>query len=102
MDGATRSKNLYAEVMAKKRKNLLDQYRFPGCRPKAGIKGVFGDSHAVVISLQRVQKKRCAEGAVLPTDLITTRLLDGYGIFPVAMRASIWSQRCAGSTAESA
>ena len=37
-------------------RRLLDVYRFPGCRPKATIKGVFGDPKARIIRLERRQK----------------------------------------------
>ncbi|OOP55141.1 MAG: hypothetical protein AYP45_16460 [Candidatus Brocadia carolinensis] len=40
----------------RKKKRLLDEYRFPGFRPKAEIKGIFGDSKARVIRLVRTQK----------------------------------------------
>lgn len=42
--------------MGKKRR-LLDEYRFPGYRPKADIRGVFGDPKARVIWLERIRKK---------------------------------------------
>jgi hypothetical protein len=41
----------------KKTKRLLDEYRFPGFRPSAKIKGKFGDPRALIIPLAR-QKKR--------------------------------------------
>ena len=37
-------------------KRLLDEYRFPGFRPVAKIKGKFGDSYALIIPLKRRQK----------------------------------------------
>ncbi len=40
----------------RKKKRLLDEYRFPGFRPKAEIKGIFGDSTVRVIRLVRTQK----------------------------------------------
>lgn len=42
----------------RKTKRLLDEYRFPGFRPNAKIKGKFGDSRARIILLERRQKKR--------------------------------------------
>ena len=39
-------------------KRLLDEYRFPGFRPVAKIKGKFGDSYALIIPLKRRQKKQ--------------------------------------------
>lgn len=37
--------------MMGKKKRLLDEYRFPGFRPKAEIKGIFGDSKARLFDL---------------------------------------------------
>lgn len=37
-------------------RRLLDVYRFPGFRPKARVKGLFGDPKARVIRLERLQK----------------------------------------------
>ncbi|MDH5562025.1 MAG: hypothetical protein OEY91_00145 [Nitrospirota bacterium] len=39
-----------------KKRSLLDAYRFPGFRPRARIKGIFGDPQARVIRLERRQK----------------------------------------------
>ena len=41
-----------------KRRTLSDLYRFPGCRPKKAVKGIFGDPRARVIKLER-RKKIC-------------------------------------------
>lgn len=41
-----------------KQRRLLDEYRFPGYRPRADIQGVFEDPRARVIRLERAQKKR--------------------------------------------
>jgi hypothetical protein len=41
-----------------KTKRLLDEYRFPGFRPVAKIKGKFGDSESRTIPLKRRQKKQ--------------------------------------------
>ena len=35
---------------------MLDEYRFPGFRPKAEITGIFGDPKARGIRLERRQK----------------------------------------------
>src|SRR3989338_9222550 len=40
----------------RKKRRLLDEYQFPGFRPKAGIQGIFGDPKARVIRLKRTQK----------------------------------------------
>jgi hypothetical protein len=42
-----------------KPKSLLDAYRFAGVRPKARLRGVFGDPKARIITLTRRSKKRC-------------------------------------------
>jgi len=42
----------------KKQRDLLDEYRFPGFRPRPNIQGIFGDPKARVIRLERIQKKR--------------------------------------------
>jgi hypothetical protein len=39
-----------------KNRRLLDEYRFPGFRPRAEIQGVFGDPKARVIQFKRTQK----------------------------------------------
>lgn len=52
----TGAKNLYDNWMEKKRK-LMDEYRYPGFRPRAEIKGIFGDPKARVIRFKRVQRK---------------------------------------------
>ncbi len=36
----------------------MDEYRFPGFRPVAKIKGKFGDPKARIITLKRRQKKQ--------------------------------------------
>lgn len=45
--------------MGKIRK-LIDLYKYPGFKPKAIIKGKFGDPKARIIKLERRQKKRFA------------------------------------------
>jgi len=39
------------------RRRLVDLYRFPGFRPRASVRGVFGDPQARVVSLERRGKK---------------------------------------------
>lgn len=56
-----------------KKKRLLDEYRFPGFRSKAEIKGIFGDAKARVIRLVRAQKKRCVVVVAQCIGAITTR-----------------------------
>jgi hypothetical protein len=40
-----------------KTRHLRDVYRFPGFDPLASVHGIFGDPVAVVVTLQRRQKK---------------------------------------------
>ncbi len=78
--------------MRKKRK-LLDEYRFPGFRPKAEVKGIFGDPKARVIRLERTQKKQYVDVVARSIGVITTRRCDGYGIYHVGMQGYIWKWR---------
>jgi len=80
--------------MVKKRR-LLDEYRFPGFRPRAKVKGIFGDSKARIIRLERRQKKLYAAHAVNLTEVITTTGFAGYGICRVARCGFFWSWRFA-------
>lgn len=76
--------------MGKKRK-LLDEYRFPGFRPRAEIQGVFGDPKARVIRLKRTQKKQYAGNVARFIGIITTRRFAEYGIYLVGMHGYMWS-----------
>jgi len=75
--------------MGKKRR-LLDEYQFPGFRPRSEIQGIFGDTKARVIRLERTQKKRHAVVAAWCIAAITTKQCDGYGIDPVEMPGYGW------------
>jgi hypothetical protein len=75
-------------------RRLLDAYRFPGCRAKAAIKGVFGDPKARVIALERRAKKPSADVADVFSSVGTTTVFDAYATCPVATLGSIstsWS-----------
>lgn len=74
-------------------RQLLDEYQFPGFRPNANIKGVFGDPKARVIHLTRTQKKRCADAAARCIRVITTRRYDGYGTYRAEIAGFIWKWR---------
>jgi len=76
-----------------KRRRLLDEYQFPGYRPRAGIRGVFGDPRARVIQLKRRQKKRYAAVAERSIGVITTRKCVGYGTCPLEMLGFTWRWR---------
>lgn len=77
----------------RKTRRLLDEYQFPGFRPKAEIKGIFGDPKVRVIRLERTQKKQYAGIAAKLIGVITTRQFVGYGTYPVEMRGYIWKWR---------
>ena len=85
-----------------KNRKLLDEYRVPGYRPMARIKGIFGDPKARVITLRRTQKKRYAAVAVQCIEAITTRRGDAYGIFHVEMPGYIWKWKSGVSNASGA
>ncbi len=74
-------------VMAKIRQ-LRDVYRFPGFDPLATVHGIFGDSHAVVVTLRRREKKRRAAHASKCRRRSTIKGLVRYETFPVAINAS--------------
>jgi hypothetical protein len=79
-----------------KRRRLLDEYRFPGYRPNAEIRGVFGDPRACIIRLERAQKKRFAVVVVRLTGATTTRRYGRSEICPVGMLGFIWRWRYGG------
>jgi len=84
--------------MGKKRR-LLDEYQFPGFRPRSKIQGIFGDPKARVIRLNRTEKKQHAVVAAQCIAVITTRQCDGYGISPVGMFGSTWKWKFGGFSA---
>jgi len=87
--------------MGKKRR-LLDEYHFPGFRPRSEIQGIFGDPRARVIRLKRIQKKRSADVAARHIGATTTRKCSGHGICPVGMPGYTWRRRYGESSARSA
>ena len=86
--------------MGKKRR-LLDEYQFPGFRPRSEIQGIFGDPKARVIRLKRTQKKRFADAVAQFIADTTTRKCNRHGICPAGMPGYIWKQRSGESTARS-
>jgi len=76
--------------MMRKKKSLLDEYRFPGFRPKQNIKGIFGDPKARIIQLQRSQKKQLAVAVEQSIGAITTRKFAAFVIFPAVTRVFFW------------
>ena len=85
----------------KKTKKLLDEYRFPGFRPKAKLKGLFGDPQARVIELDRRQKKQVAAVAGLLTGVFMTARYEEFGTCLVAGSGFIWKWKYAGYFAAS-
>ena len=78
----------------KKIKKLLDEYRFPGFRPLAVVKGKFGDNTARVIQLVRLQKKLLAVVAERSIRLFMTGKLSWLEICPAVMPESIYPWKC--------
>jgi len=72
--------------MGKKRR-LLDEYQFPGVRPRSAIRGMFGDPKARIIWLDRIEKKRHAVAVAPCIAAITTRQRAGYGTCHAGMFA---------------
>lgn len=85
-----------------KKRQLVDEYRFPGFRPQARIKGEFGDPKARIIRLERTQKKQSVDVVGKYTEIITTRRYDESGIYHVGMRGFIWRWKSGGYYARGA
>ena len=88
-----------AMATSRKRKRLLDAYRFAGFRPQESVRGVFGDSKARVIVLVRRPKKPSARNAVAYIRVGTIARPDKHETCPAATRVSTWSSRFDGSAA---
>ncbi|MDR4495770.1 MAG: hypothetical protein R3B74_15415 [Nitrospirales bacterium] len=80
-------------------RRLLDAYHVSGFRPKAKIKGIFGDPKACVIRLERRPQKRCAGVAALVTGVTTIASRGVSGTFPAGMWEYIWPWPSAASPA---
>ncbi len=80
-----------------KLKRLQDVYRFPGFVPQAGVRGVFGDPWAVVITLRRRRKKRVAGSAGEDLAPSTTNVRGACATSLVATGASLSSSGFGGS-----
>ncbi len=74
----------------KNTKQLLDEYRFPGFRPVAKIKGKFGDSRARIITLKRRQKKQHVAVAEPFIKAIMIAKQDLFVIYHVVANVFIW------------
>jgi hypothetical protein len=83
----------------KKHRRLQDEYQFPGYRPNAAIKGIFGDSHSLIVQLARLQKKLFAGVAEPYKGRSTTGKYAGYGICRVATSVFTWKSKSGGFSA---
>lgn len=82
-----------------KPKGLLDAYRFGGFRAKAGLRGIFGDPKARVITLVRRSKKLCAVLVGERTGSSTTAPGGRFAICLAATCASISTSKYVVSSA---
>jgi len=92
----------WQDVGMKKHRRLQDEYQFPGFRPKAAIKGIFGDSHSVIVQLTRSQKKQHADAAERRSNRSTTGKYAGYEIYRAETNGCIWKSRLDEFSARSA
>ena len=79
---------------AKRKRRLWDAYAFPGFRPEATVRGIFGDPKARIIRLRRRSKKR---DAVVVDACITagmTARFAAYAIFRAVTRGYILNSKC--------
>lgn len=82
----------------RKNKKLLDEYRFPGFRPRAAVKGRFGDNKARIIELTRRQKKLFAGVAEPSIRVFTTERIELSGICPAGTRGYMYQWKRGAST----
>ena len=82
-----------------KRRTLSDLYRFPGCKPKKAVKGVFGDPRARVIKLERRGKKQYVAYAELAIGRSMTAKVVWSAPSPAATPASTWNWTSGASSA---
>lgn len=80
----------------KKKKRLWDTYRFPGYKPSPTVMGVFGDPHALVITLERREKKQHVVAVEPYTEASMTGRDAKSGICPVETSASTLRRRSGG------
>ncbi len=85
-----------------KKRQLLDEYRFPGFQPRSTIQGIFGDPRARIIRLDRTEKKRRAVSAELHIGATTTRQCGGYETYCAGMLGYSWSWKYGESGAKGA
>src|SRR5436305_14778538 len=86
-------------TLTRRKKRLLDGYRFPGFRPLPEVVGVFGDPHARVVRLVRRSKKPLVASAVESARVGMIAPVGARAICRAGLIASIWSSRCGGGPA---
>ncbi|MEO8779938.1 MAG: hypothetical protein ABI389_14875 [Rhodanobacter sp.] len=72
---------------------MRDAYQFPGFRPQATAKGVFGDPKARVVTLVRRGKKQSADVAVTDNRAGMTAKCTVYATCRAVTRGFGWSWR---------
>src|SRR5947199_10125993 len=83
-------------TLTRRKKRLLDGYRFPGFRPLPEVVGVFGDPHARVVRLVRRSKKPLVASAVECARVGMIAPVGARAIWRAGLIASIWSSRWGG------
>ena len=78
----------------KRRRRLSDGYSFEGFRPKATVRGVFGDPNVRVVSLERRSKKLSAVAAVGLTRAGTIDECGWFATYRAQDCGFFWSSRC--------
>ncbi len=84
------------------KKRLVDEYQFPGFRPRATVRGIFGDPMASVVQLERRQKKLFAVFAEDLTEVFTIAGYAASGICRAVKNGFIWMWKFAVSCANGA
>jgi len=74
----------------RKLRRLDDTYGFPGFRPSATVRGVFGDPKVRILRLQRRGKKPSVALVDVFIGPSTITRCAGYGTSPVETHGSTW------------
>jgi hypothetical protein len=94
--GVAKGVDFWHDSVMKKTRRLVDEYQYPGFRPSSKIKGVYGDSNAVMIRLVRRQKKRHVDVAERVRATFMIIKPRGFETCPVAISGFIWPWRFGG------
>ncbi len=78
---------------------LPDTYRFPGFRPEAVVRGIFGDPKARIVALRRRRKKRSVAFAVNRAEVSMIASYGGSATSPAATPACFWKSKSDASIA---